>query len=68
MSIRDLKAKWQKAGHLCENVKLFRSNAIPKLIRPLVSVLPLPLSFIKRAVSGPNATAFYPSIPNGGFD
>jgi hypothetical protein len=27
-----------------------------------------PLSFIKRAVSGQNATAFLPSIPNGGVD
>jgi hypothetical protein len=46
----------------------FGSNAIPSVGPPLVSVLSPPLSLIKRAVSGPNATAFYPSIPNGGFD
>jgi hypothetical protein len=42
-------------------------NAIPKAL-PLVSVSQSPRAFKKHAVSGLNATAFLPSIPNGGVD
>jgi hypothetical protein len=42
-------------------------NAIPKGL-PLVSVSQSPRASKKHAVSGLNATAFLPSIPNGGVD
>jgi hypothetical protein len=42
-------------------------NAIPEGL-PLVSVSQSPRASQKHAVSGLNATAFLPSIPNGGVD